>query len=287
MLVAATVPPEGPWWLAWPVEPLTLGSLLAAASIYAAGLVRVRRHGAAVRFPSIVAWYAGLAVLAIALASPIDAYADVSFAVHMTQHLLLMVVAPPLLALGTPIGVALRALRPTGARRLSAALRSRPIVVATVPVVAWTLFVVTPWAVHLSPVFDLALRSTAWHGVEHSLWVAAALVFWWPVVGADPTPHPWSYPTRMLALFLAMPAVSFLALVLFSAEAPLYPAYAGAPDPWGLEALASQRDAAVQMWLIGNLVTVAAMLLVAAAWKRHDDERQRRLEARIDAASVA
>jgi cytochrome c oxidase assembly factor CtaG len=139
----------------------------------------------------------------------------------------------------------------------------------------------------VSPLFDAALRSSALHALEHALWVASALLLWWPVVGADPTPHPWSYPTRLLALFLAMPAASFLSLAIFSASAPWYPTYASAPPPWGPGALASQRDAAVVMWLLTGLGQVVAMLLVAAAWKRHDDARQRRLEARLDAASGA
>ena len=125
-----------------------------------------------------------------------------------------------------------------------------------------------------------ALRSPAVHVLEHSLWLGAALVYWWPIVGRDPTAHPMGYPIRLLSLFLAMPAMSFLALAIYSAGTPLYPTYASLPPPWGPSAVADQRGGATMMWLVGNLALVVAMLVVAAAWKRDEDASQRRLEAR-------
>jgi putative membrane protein len=279
--------PAGPWWSSWALEPFTVAAILAAGSLYGIGLVRAVRSGTQVRLVRRVAWFAGLGVLAVALVSPIDVYADVSFSIHMVQHLLLTLVAPPLLALGAPVTLALRAMSARAARGLARVLRSAPVRVLTSPVVAWSLFVGTPWALHYSPLFDLALRSTFWHAVEHGLWVGAALVFWWPVVGVDPTPHPWRYPTRLLALFLAMPPMSFLAIAIFTATEPLYPTYATSPEPWGPQALADQREAAALMWVVGTLAMVAAMLAVAAAWKGDDEARQRRLEARIDAGAVS
>jgi putative copper resistance protein D len=99
-------------------------------------------------------------------------------------------------------------------------------------------------------------------------------------VGRDPSAHPVSYPVRLLSLFLAMPAMSFLALAIYSATVPLYGEYASLPAPWGPSALSDQRAGATMMWLAGNLSLVVAMLVVAAAWKREEDARQRRLEAR-------
>jgi putative membrane protein len=283
---AAPVPPEGPVLLAWSLDPTALAALLVCATLYWTGLARVRRDGRPHPGGAARAWFAGLVVLAIALLSPIDSYADVSFTVHMTQHVLLAFVAPPLLALGAPATLALRALPAGAARRLAVVLRSRVVAASTRPVVAWALFAAVPWAVHFSPLFDLALRSDLWHAVEHALWVASALALWWPVVGADPSPHPWSYPTRLLTLFLAMPAMSFLSLAIFVAREPLYRTYEEMSAPWGgAAALASQRDAAVLMWLTSTFVLVPAMLVVAVAWKRHEDETQRRAEARMDAVA--
>ena len=287
MVGTVPAPPEGPVLLAWSFDPLAVLVVLFLGSAYAAGCIRLGRRGTPHRPTATWAWFAGITVLAIALLSPVDTYADVSFTAHMAQHVLLTLVAAPLLALGAPATLALRALPPASARGLSSALRSRPVAVATTPAVAWALFAGVPWAVHFSPVFDLALRSEPWHAAEHALWVVASLVLWWPVVGVDPSPHPWRHPVRLLTLFLAMPAMSFLSLVIFVADQPLSPTYAAAPSPWGPAALAAQRDAAVLMWLASAFILVPAMLFVAVAWKRHDDERQRRLESRLDLAESA
>jgi putative copper resistance protein D len=283
--MAAVIPQSGGLWTVlsqWRFEPITLAFLLTAGSLYAAGTLRLRRASRPWSRGRSVWFAAGLFALAVALLSPVDAFADVSFAVHMVQHLLLTLAAPPLLALGAPVTLALRAARPPVARRISAALRSPVVVFLANPVVGWALFVGVPVVIHAGPLFDVALRSTPWHAAEHALWLTAALIYWWPIIGVDPNPHPVPWPARMLSLSLAMPAMSFLALAIYTADAPLYPTYAGLAAPWGARALEDQRGAAVTMWLVGNLALVVAMLVVAAAWKRDDDARQRRIEDRED-----
>jgi putative membrane protein len=270
----------------WRIEPFTTTLLLAAGSLYIAGNLRVRRGPGAWPGGRTAAFAAGLATLVVALCSPVDAYADVSFTVHMAQHLLLTLLAPPLLALGAPITLALRAGSPAVRRWIAASLRSPVAALFANPIVGWTLFVGVPVFVHASPLFDEALRSTPWHALEHGLWLSAALIYWWPIVGVDPNPHPVRWPVRMLSLFLAMPAMSFLALGIYAGDVPLYPTYASLPAPWGPAALGDQRDAAVMMWLVGNLALVLAILLVAAAWKRDEDARQRRVEEREDRAEA-
>ena len=135
----------------WRWDPVTVAGMLAAASLYALGVARVRRAGG----PWPAAWStwfgAGLATLAVALVSPVDAYADVSFSVHMGQHLLLTMLAPPLLALGAPITLALRASSPGTARAITSALKSHAVSFLGRPLVGWLLFVTVPVAVHYSP----------------------------------------------------------------------------------------------------------------------------------------
>jgi cytochrome c oxidase assembly factor CtaG len=284
----AVVPGTGPWsWiLTWPADPVAVGLLMVTGFAYAGGLRRLRAAGTPFSSRWASAFWCGLGALALALVSPVDAYADASFSVHMAQHLLLAFVAPPLLALGAPITLALRACSPGHARWITRMLRGSIGRTLSNPVVGFTLFVGVPFAIHLSPLFDAALRDAFVHRAEHLAWITAALIYWWPIVGRDPTPHPLSHPVRMLSLFLAMPMMSFLALTIYVAGTPLYPAYAALPDPWGARALDEQHWAAVQMWLIGNLALVLAILLVTVAWKHTEDEGQRRLEARLDAAGA-
>jgi cytochrome c oxidase assembly factor CtaG len=272
--------------LAWRLDPATLLPIAAAASLYGVALRRLSREGHPFPRWRSAAFFAGVGVLVLALASPVEAYAHASFTVHMLQHLLLVLVAAPLMALGAPISLALRAISSVARRRaLARALRGRAASALARPVVGWLLFVLVPFGVHLTSLFDAALRSGPIHFLEHAVWLGSALVFWWPIVGSDPTPHPVSYPARLLSLTLAMPAQSFLALALLHADRALYPAYSGLPAPWGPAALSDQRGGAALMWLAGNLVLIAAMLAVAVAWKRHDDAAQRRAEQREDRRS--
>ena len=255
------------------VDPLTIVVLLGSGLLYGAGLRRLAARGAKVDRRAAAWFYSGLVALVVALGPPIGGLSDRSFAWHMTQHVLLVFVVPPLLALGAPITLALRAsssITRTGI--LLPLLRSRVARVLANPLVGWVGLVVVSFAVHLTGVFDLALRSVPVHLGEHLVWIGVAFIYWWPIVGRDPSPHRVAYPVRLLSLLLLMPAMSFLALSLYAAGQPLYPAYLGGTASV-VEVLADQRVAAVVMWLVGNLILVVAMLLVAVGWK-HDEERR-------------
>ncbi len=245
--------------------------LATAIGIAAAWYVAAVRRSA-LRPPAwrAAAFLGGLAAVGAALSPPVDARVEGSFTAHMVQHLLLTSLAAPLLLLGRPLTVALRSGR--WRRALSAIVRSRTFGAVTHPVVAWVAFVAAMYASHLGPLYEAALRSEAWHALEHALFLGTALLFWLPVVGDGPAPHRLGHGGRLLYLALAMPAEAFLALAIFSADRVLYPSYAGP------EALGDQRAAAALLWVVGDLVVLAALVLVALAWKADEEARQRRLE---------
>jgi putative membrane protein len=264
----------------WAPDPLVIVLLAVAGVAYVRAYRRVGAEGS--RFPAsrLVAFCSGLALIVVALLSPIDVYSDVWFSVHVLQHLLLTLAAAPLFVLGAPITLLLLASAPERRRRSILPFLRNPVVATLTRLpVAFALFVAAQYAVHLTPLYDLALREPAVHILEHVLFLGTGVLFWESVVGLDPAPgRRLGYPARLLVLALAIPLEGFLALALFSARSPLYSAYAGLPAPWGPRALSDQRAGAALMWLVSDAVMIGALLLTAAAWRRHDEVRTRRVE---------
>ncbi len=278
-------PGLGTLLLGWTFEPLVTVPLLFVAAAWLLLVRRVRRlhPGSPVSPWRTIAFLAGLAAIALALTSGIEAYDTTLFSVHMVQHLLLTFVAAPLLALAGPITQLLRAASPAVRRRwLLPILRSGPIAILAHPVVAWLAFTVVVWAAHFSPLFDLALESPAIHDLEHALFLGSALLFWWPVAGVDPAPHRMGHAARGLYLLLQMPTNSFLAVAILLATGPLYPHYATLGQPYGIDALADQQLAAGLMWVAADLVFIGAVLLVVASWMRREDREAPAAERRAD-----
>ncbi len=271
--------------LAWSFDAHVWLPLIAAFLLYRLGARKVAREHPRNPVPRwrSWSWYLGLAVLVVALQSPIAAYDTTLFSVHMVQHLLMAMIAAPLLALGAPITLLLRASSPAMRRRLILpVLHSLPMRVISFPVVTWLIFAAVMWVTHFSPLYDAALESEAAHVLEHGLYIAAAMLFWWPVVGADPSPWRLPHPARLGYLFLGMPQSSFLGLAIFSAPQVLYPHYQSLERSWGPSALADQQLAGGIMWAGGDLVFLVAMILALWVWLRAEEAEGRRADARLD-----
>ena len=132
----------------------------------------------------------------------------------MVQHLLLTMVAAPLLLLGAPVTLALRRGRDAAHGGSPRLLRSAPARVLGNPLVAWALFFVVLWGIHFTSLYEAALRNDGVHALEHIALLVTALLFWMPIVRADPVTSGLSYPARILYLFVAMPAMAFLGLTI-------------------------------------------------------------------------
>jgi putative membrane protein len=274
----------------WSVDPLPWIGVLVAAGGYLIAVRRVNRAHPRVPVPRwrVVAWLAGLATILVALESAIDVYAGDFLTVHMVQHLLLAMVAPPLLALGAPITLALRTASPSTRQRfLLPVLHSRVVRVLASPFVAWSAFAVVMWLTHFSPLYDAALEDPALHTVEHGIFLAAGLLFWWPIVGADPSPWRLGYGARLAYVGLQMPLNAAVGLAIYFAATVLYPHYATIQRAWGPDALTDQQIGGVVMWGAGDLILLAAIPLVIAAWMRADARRSLRVDARLRAGLPA
>jgi putative copper resistance protein D len=198
-------------------------------------------------------WYVALGVLYVALQSPIGVYDTTFFSVHMVQHLLMAMVAAPLMALAAPITLLLRVASPRVRRR-----------------------------VILPTLYDAALDNELLHFLEHGLYMGTALLFWWPAVGADPSPWRMPHALRIGYLFLGMPQSSFLGLAILSAPNILYPHYATVTRSWGPTSLADQQLAGGIMWAGGDLAFLIALILAVWVWMRSEEVEGRRVDARLD-----
>jgi putative membrane protein len=245
-------------WRAWNVDVGLLLGLGLAGWAY----LRGRRQGDVWR----ARCFAGaLAVIAVALVSPLDALSGVLASAHMVQHVLLLLVAAPLLALATPGTTLLRGLPPalrqaTGRWHRRARLHLR---VARNPAAAWAVHVATIWFWHAAVPYDAALDNHVVHIVEHASYLVTGLWFWQIVLGARGAV---SNGLGILLVFtMAMQSV-FLSALLTFASGPWYSGYAATTQAWDLTPLADQQLAGVIMWIPAGLVYLGAALALLARW---------------------
>ena len=283
---ATAVPPALPGILFdWRFEPLPVAGIAVAALgyLWLARRVASTHPGNPPKARRAWLFLSGLLALALALLSPIEAYEGSLFSVHMVQHMLLELVAAPLLLAGAPITLVLRAAAPRLRHAILRVLHSLPMRVLSFPLLAWLLFAAVNWGWHFSTLYNDALENPALHYFQHATFLAAALLFWWPIIGADPAPWRLPHPVRLFYLFLAMPQNSFLGVALMNAGAVLYPHYLTNLRSWGPSPLDDQALGGLIMWAVGDVAFLAGMALVVGLWVREEDRRTARLDARLDA----
>lgn len=268
---------------AWSGDPLPWVAVATGSIGYLVMVMIVNRAHPATPVPlrRVTFWLAGMLMIAVALASPVDVYADDLLSVHMVQHLLLTIAAPPLLALGAPMTLLLRVSSPQIRRSvLLPVLHSGAVRAISWPPVGWTAFAIVMWATHFSPLFDAALENDGLHHLEHLLYLAAGVLFWWPVIGADPIRWRLGSVSRMVYLGAQMPINTAIGLAIYFAPGVLYPHYATLLRTWGPSPFVDQQIAGILMWGVGDLVMLGALILSIAGWLRADEARSHRTEQR-------
>jgi putative membrane protein len=243
----------------WSLPPVATVAVALTAVVYLRGWRLLRRAGARF-FPAwrAGAFLAGLSAVWIALASPVDAWNEFLLTAHMVQHMLLMMVAPPLILLGAPVVPILRGLPPWLARKCARPLLNWSISrrighTFTNPAVGVLVMGVVMFAWHTPYLYELALRSESWHEVEHACFLLASLIFWWPVVLPWPASGQMSRWGMVPYLLVADLQNTVLSAILAFSDRVLYPSYAVAPRISGLSALEDQVAAGAFMWVAGSL----------------------------------
>ena len=263
----------------WDWDPWIIGGLIIFGSLFTRGWLRMRKvsrdGGLAQRWRLVVYWL-GLIFIFLALISPIDELGGWLLIFHMVQHLLLMMLAPPLIMVANPLPFLLwglpDAVRKQVGRVLSHLLHQRSgtrnaLRKVTGPGVLWLVFAVNLIAWHDSIVYDLALTNPIVHTLEHFMFFYTSLFFWWFVTGAGPQLHKRFSPLARIAyVATAIPVTMFIGVSIAFAPEPLYEHYTVMPRIWGIDVLRDQAAGGFIMWVAGSMMYALAAFLLTGTW---------------------
>jgi cytochrome c oxidase assembly factor CtaG len=265
-------PTTGRLLLSWSFNPLVTVGLLALAIAYLQARRRLVADGIVWPARRTAYFLCGVGAIAVALLSPIEAYDTVLFSVHVTQHMLLTMIAAPLLVLGAPVTLALRVARGGTRRRMTRVLHSPPLRVIGHPLVAWVLFTMSLYALYFSPLFDLSLREPLVHDLVHVHFLAVGLLFWWPLVGLDPSRWRLPHIARLLLVFLMVPFHAFLGVAIMNSGRVLAPTLESFQRSWGPTPLADQQVGGAILWGAGDLIAIGAVLGILISWASYEEK---------------
>jgi cytochrome c oxidase assembly factor CtaG len=255
--------------LSWSIPPAASFALALTAIIYLRGWRLMRRAGV----PFVPAWraacfFGGLLTIWIALASPLDTFASFLITAHMSQHMLLMMIAPPLILLGAPLIPLVRGLPVFAAREFAGPFLNWRIAVRlgkalTNLWVALMLMGIVMFAWHTPRLYELALSSSGWHEFEHACFFLVSLTFWWPVV--QPWPSQAQSPRWAVVPYLLIADLqnTILSAILVFSDRVLYPSYAQMPRLFGLSALHDQAASGAIMWVVGSAAFLVPAVVIA------------------------
>jgi putative membrane protein len=224
------------------------------------GLLYLRgwRHLRSAAANAVPAWragsfLAGVFLIWLAIGSPLALLDEQLLTVHMVQHLLLMTIAPALILAGAPVMPLLHGLPQGFVRSVLGPFLRWPIVqslgrVLSQPGVCWMAAAAALVGWHIPALFNFALQSEGWHVVEHSSFLVAGFLFWWPVIQPWPSVPVWPRWSILLYLFSATLPCDILSAYLTFCDRVVYPAYLSAPRVLGLSALEDQECAGALMW---------------------------------------
>lgn len=256
----------------WSFEPVVAVALALSLALYACGHWRLQARSGArsrpLRHWHGAAFVGGWATLVVALVSPLDALGAALFSAHMVQHELLMLVAAPLLVLGRPLGVWMWALPARWRAAVGQGVRWRPLksfwACITAPLAAWLLHAAALWLWHAPRLFQAALLHPWIHTLQHTSFLASALLFWWTIFGRRHGSEAGA--PAMLSLFTTMVHTGALGALLALAPGLWYPLYVEPTSALGFDPLQDQQMGGLVMWVPGGVAYLVSALVIAARW---------------------
>ncbi|WP_214406387.1 cytochrome c oxidase assembly protein [Pseudonocardia lacus] len=276
--------------LDWRFDLLFGSAAIVLAVLYLLGARRLRRRGDAWRTGRTLAWLGGCLALLLATSSGIGRYAPAMFSVHMGEHMILGMLVPILLVLGAPVTLALRALPPAGRdgppgprEWLLAGVHSPLARWMTHPLVTLPLFVGSYYALYFSGLFPAALPEHWAHQLMSLHFLLAGLLFFWPIVGIDPSPRRLPPAARLGIVFISVPFHAFFGVALMGANAAVGEQwYRGLALPWVPDPLVDQKLGGGLAWASGELPLLLVVIALLVQWSRQDERSARRADRRAD-----
>ncbi|AKK28691.1 cytochrome c oxidase assembly protein [Mycobacterium sp. EPa45] len=259
------------------------------AAVYLAGVIRLRRRGDSWPPGRTLAWLLGCAVLLFTTSSGVGRYMPAMFSVHMTAHMLLSMLVPVLLVLGAPVTLALRALptagkgNPPGPREwLLDALHSKWSRFFTHPVVATVVFVAGFYGLYFGGIFDAAVSLHGAHVLMNLHFLISGYLFYWVVIGVDPTPRPLPAVAKIAMVFASLPLHAFFGVVMMGMDQVLGESfYRSLKLSWHTNLIDDQHLGGGIAWAAGEIPLVVVMIALLIQWSRSD----RRTATRLDRAA--
>lgn len=264
-------------WQVGPFPLLVLAACIAAGVWYLRADWSLAGRGRRWKPRRTAAFFAGLITVDLALQSPVATLTASYFEAHVIQHLLLMIIAPAFLAMGAPMTLILQ----TSSRRAKTVwlriLHSNAFAVLSHPIVVWFLYYGTMLAFFLSPLIGITMNHMWLMDLINLGFLFGGTLFWWPMIGLDPNSR-WSvnYPLRIVNLLIGVPLESFLAIALLSSHQTIAPIYS----------LQSTHAGAGVLWVLSELLTVAAVIPIYFQWMASEDRKTAREDARLDAEAA-
>ncbi|ANY10535.1 cytochrome c oxidase assembly protein [Pseudonocardia sp. HH130630-07] len=269
--------------LSWTFDPVVLVPLVLAGLLYLWGVGRLRRRGDVWPLRRSTLFGLGLALAAVGMASSLGVYDRVLFSVPAVQHMVLQMIAPVGLALGAPVSLALRALPVSARRVLLAVLHSRWSRVVSHPGTAFAIFAITQFAFYYTPLYALSLTDMWVHDFMHLHFVAVGFLFYWALLGVDPTPHRVRFSLKMI-LVVGMGPLHILLGVPIMMTSTLFAAeyYTSLGRDWGPTLLDDQHLGGAILWGFGDIAAIGLIGAFARQWFACDERAARRTDRQLD-----
>jgi cytochrome c oxidase assembly factor CtaG len=284
--LAAALPPPLTWHRFGTVRFDVGGALILIVAVaYGLGVVAATRRDPAQPWSAkrTFAFFCGLVVTFIAVEGFVGVYDDTLFYDHMIQHLMLIMIAAPLFAMGAPAELLERATTGRAHDMVEKGLGSKVAEFVAHPITDFVAYAIVVPLTHLTSFFNVTVLHQSVSDLEHLLFLAVGYLFWRHVVAIEPTRHRLHPGVQLLYLALAVPVDTFTGLALASLSTNPFPAYAALHRTWGPSLLTDIHAGGSIMWVGGDTLMFIAMIPVAVRWMRSEEHRATEVDRQLEA----